>query len=255
MLTTSLLLTALFSPSAQAECSAVINGVCADLQQVVAATERPAAPSNPLIVSRGQITFDVEGNDNPNSPYFSRHTHWPAGASGVTIGRGYDMRHRSRSEVESALLTAGVPAATAKALAKGAGLSGRRAQRFASTHRRHTITREAQKALFESVYAEYELMTRDLVCGWTGRSGDACATFWSGLDPAIQTMLVDLRYRGDLTRNRFNSYLKSSVNSDSVSSLSTIMSNGRIWRSVPADRFRRRKAFMTQAAQARRRDS
>ena len=196
----------------------------------------------------GQITFDVEGNDDPDSRFFSRRTHWPAGASGVTIGRGYDMRHRSRAEVKADLLAAGVPPITADKLSRGAGLSGRRAQRFAQTYRNITITREAQKALFEQIYGDYEDMTQGLVCGWTGRSGAACDSFWSGLDPAIATLLTDLRYRGDLTRSRFNRYLKSSVNSNSVSSLSKVMSNRRYWSSVPADRFRRRKAFMQAAA-------
>lgn len=44
-----------------------------------------------LTVPKGQLTFDAEGNDNNDSPYFSRHIHWPGGVSGVTIGRGYDL--------------------------------------------------------------------------------------------------------------------------------------------------------------------
>ena len=147
-----------------------------------------------------------------------------------------------------AIQSSGVPPITADKLSRGAGLSGRRAQRFAQTYRNITITREAQKALFEQIYGDYEDMTQGLVCGWTGRSGAACDSFWSGLDPAIATLLTDLRYRGDLTRSRFNRYLKSSVNSNSVSSLSKVMSNRRYWSSVPADRFRRRKAFMQAAA-------
>ncbi|WP_052702261.1 hypothetical protein [Marinomonas sp. S3726] len=64
-----------------------------------------------LIVSKGQLTFDVEGNDNDSSVSFSRTVHLPvrgkastsevvAGASGITIGRGLDVGSRSAKEVQ-----------------------------------------------------------------------------------------------------------------------------------------------------------
>ncbi|WP_063336787.1 hypothetical protein [Marinomonas sp. SBI22] len=64
-----------------------------------------------LIVPKGQLTFDVEGNDNDSSVSFSRTVHLPvrgkastsevvAGASGITIGRGLDVGSRSTKEVQ-----------------------------------------------------------------------------------------------------------------------------------------------------------
>src|SRR5690606_34158303 len=52
-----------------------------------------------LTMSQGQVTFDAEGNDIPGNAYFSRVLHWPGGASGVTIGRGYDMKERTQAAV------------------------------------------------------------------------------------------------------------------------------------------------------------
>ncbi|VVO35587.1 hypothetical protein [Pseudomonas fluorescens] len=64
-----------------------------------------------LKVPYGQLTFDVEGNDiedesHPLYRYFSRVVHWPGGASGITIGRGYDLGQRPAPE--SDLRAAGV---------------------------------------------------------------------------------------------------------------------------------------------------
>ena len=50
----------------------------------------------------GLLTFRAEGNNIKGSRYYSRVLHWPGipsqckrFGSGVTIGRGYDMKHRS----------------------------------------------------------------------------------------------------------------------------------------------------------------
>ena len=58
-----------------------------------------------LKVPYGQLTFDVEGNDIEDSSkaghrYFSRVVHWPGGASGVTIGRGYDFGQRPTPDTD-----------------------------------------------------------------------------------------------------------------------------------------------------------
>ncbi|EAQ67592.1 hypothetical protein MED121_16734 [Marinomonas sp. MED121] len=64
-----------------------------------------------LTVPKGQLTFDVEGNDTDESYNFSRIVHLPvrgkastsevvASASGITIGRGLDVGSRSAKEVQ-----------------------------------------------------------------------------------------------------------------------------------------------------------
>ncbi|WP_052702281.1 hypothetical protein [Marinomonas sp. S3726] len=64
-----------------------------------------------LIVPKGQLTFDVEGDDIESSVNFSRLVHLPvrgkastsevvASASGITIGRGLDVGSRSAKEVQ-----------------------------------------------------------------------------------------------------------------------------------------------------------
>ena len=80
--------------------------------------------------SKGLVTFDAEGNNDPNSKYFSRVPHVPSNNSGVTIGRGYDMKHRTKTEVIADLVNAGVPKKEGELLAGGAGLSGAKAKTF-----------------------------------------------------------------------------------------------------------------------------
>lgn len=41
------------------------------------------------------MTFDQEGLENPGKKYHSRVPHVPSSSSGVTIGRGYDMKYKT----------------------------------------------------------------------------------------------------------------------------------------------------------------
>ena len=67
----------------------------------------PAAPvGDPLTVAFGQLTFDAEGMEKPGR-FFSRRLHVPSSSSGATIGRGYDMREKSRDEIVADLVAAG----------------------------------------------------------------------------------------------------------------------------------------------------
>lgn len=80
-----------------------------------------------FIVTKGQLTFDAEGNDVENSTYFSRKIHWPGNSeSGVTIGRGYDIGSRSKEDVYRDLSDSGVPDNIASLISSGAGIKGGR---------------------------------------------------------------------------------------------------------------------------------
>ena len=84
-----------------------------------AAPEAASDTAQFLRVAKGQLTFDAEGREDPDSPWFSRKLHVPSESSGVTIGRGYDMKHRSAAQVERELSEAGVPAEDARRLGPG----------------------------------------------------------------------------------------------------------------------------------------
>ena len=71
----------------------------------------------------GQFTFDHEGNEG--GPYHSRVPHLPLNsASGVTIGRGYDVGNRTKYQVIQHLTEAGADPTLIEEMAEAAGKGG-----------------------------------------------------------------------------------------------------------------------------------
>lgn len=62
----------------------------------------------------------------------SERLHWPRGASGVTLGAGYDMKCRSSNSIKKDLMSVGISEEQAKKVAKAAGLCGEAAKKFIS---------------------------------------------------------------------------------------------------------------------------
>lgn len=155
-----------------------------------------SSDSGRLTVSSGQVTFNAEGNDTPTSLFFSRQIHWPKGVSGVTIGRGYDMGHRSADKVISDLVLAGVPQAQALSMSRGKGLTGASAGRFVDQYKTEcgVISREAQAKLFELIYPGYAATAKNVYLTKTSQFPER--TEWDQLHPAIRDMVVDFVYQG-----------------------------------------------------------
>ncbi|AXF77101.1 peptidoglycan-binding protein [Erwinia tracheiphila] len=139
-----------------------------------------------LTVSFGQVTFDAEGNDNPHSAFFSRHLHWPKRASGVTIGRGYDMGNRCKDTVYLDLTRAGVPGDQARVMSAGSRLVGASAERFVINSRNECgiITREAQASLFEFIYPQYVSRAMTVYLSKTAKFPERTA--WDSLKKPIR---------------------------------------------------------------------
>lgn len=61
------------------------------------------------IILRGKLTYDAEGNNISSSPYYSRVIHWSGNeASGVTLGRGYDMGDHTESDIFQDMLSVSI---------------------------------------------------------------------------------------------------------------------------------------------------
>ncbi|GBR21509.1 hypothetical protein AA0616_2051 [Komagataeibacter nataicola NRIC 0616] len=87
--------------------------------------------------------------------------HWPDGASGVTLGPGYDMRDRSRAEVEQKLRSIKITSDLATKLAAGAGLRGEAARRFAQDNGNLVdLTDDQQRRLLQINLPNYEAIVR-----------------------------------------------------------------------------------------------
>lgn len=156
----------------------------------------PAISTN-FKVKKAQITFDAEGGDIESSQYFSRVIHWPGNAlSGVTIGRGYDMGSRTKAAVNTDMIKAGVPVATAKALSEGAGLKGSKAKDFVKDEKKAIgkISHAQQVKMFDNIYPAYETRAKLNYEKWT--AGEKDRVTWIKLDQGIQDVLVDFVYQG-----------------------------------------------------------
>ena len=83
----------------------------------------PDSSSDPdLKVSKGQLTFDSEGHEG--GIFHTRRAHHPSKESGVTIGRGYDLREKTEAEVRSDFTKAGIDEITTNAYVDCIGLIG-----------------------------------------------------------------------------------------------------------------------------------
>lgn len=197
-----------------------------------------------LTVPYGQLTFDVEGNDIANTIHFSRVVHWPKGASGVTIGRGYDLGQRPNPEVD--LTEAGVPEPLFSWLISAKGLKGQAAKSYLDAAseeiRQFQITRKQQYKLFIPVY---EFMKSEVIriSGSPANIEDYGTLTWETTDSKIQDIAVDLIYRGDYTPNTRKLVQQHIVDND-LPALSTTIADSSKWPGVPSDRFNRRANYL-----------
>jgi GH24 family phage-related lysozyme (muramidase) len=91
----------------------------------------------------------------------SNKLHWPGGASGVTLGPGYDMKERSAAEIEKDMLSIGVSSASAKLISGGAGLTGDSAKSFCVSNKKTVNLTEAQeRKLLVYIVPAYEKIVR-----------------------------------------------------------------------------------------------
>lgn len=165
-----------------------------------------------VTIQRGALTSMGEGSDAETS-----HIHRPGTeASGVTIGKGYDIGSRTPEQVIADLTAAGLPEATAREISQGAGLRGDAAQAFADAHASSVgeIPVDVQVRLLGSLLPEYTERARTTATSTTpdsqnrnaaGReamAGAPAGTFrmtdeqWNNLHPATTELLTDLIYQG-----------------------------------------------------------
>lgn len=203
-----------------------------------------------LTVPKGQLTFDAEGDDDDNSPYFSRHIHWPGGVSGVTIGRGYDLGQQTDPVNDFDAIELSQPLNSWLAESKGFTASKAKA-RFDSADSSITsykITRKQQYALFLITYNRLEKDVKR-IC----QKSDTIRTYhpnphitsekaWSDIPEKIKELLVDLRYRGDYTPHA-RSLVQRFAYTGEYSLFGRVLSDRTQWPNVPQDRFFRRIKF------------
>lgn len=94
----------------------------------------------------------------------SNKLHWPGGASGVTLGPGYDLKGRSKESIVNDLTSVGVDRNTASRIAEGAGLTGSAAKNFAANNKNLVNLSETQETkLLQVTVKSYEKAVNDAV--------------------------------------------------------------------------------------------
>ncbi|WP_348729989.1 SH3 domain-containing protein [Rheinheimera texasensis] len=197
-------------------------------------------------VAAGQLTFDAEGMEQ-RGRYFSRNPHVPTDSSGVTLGRGYDMRDKTPAMIQADLLACGLDTTAATLFAKAAGLSGAAGKSFITQNNlsNFEISPGQQKLLFALTYQQ---MVSDVlrICQKPDLVKRYGVTDWAALPAKVRDLVVDLRYRGDYTpssRERLQPLLVAN-NSGGIRQL---MADETYWcgpEKVPQDRFRRRRDYL-----------
>lgn len=148
----------------------------------------------------GLLTWKAEGQEAPGTLFHSRNPHVPTNTSGITLGRGYDLKQRRSADVFRDLVSIGIEEETAKAFSNGAGLSGNSARQYLNDNNlaNYEITKQQQIDLFTISYGE----ARDDIFR-IARKVDVVRAYgkvdFDALHPAILEVLIDLRYRGDYT--------------------------------------------------------
>ncbi len=127
--------------------------------QQVSASQSGGATASGLSQKGMDFIYDHEAQKG-----VSNKLHWPKGASGVTLGPGYDMKGRSSAEIERDLTAVGVDPAAARKAGEGAGLTGAAARDFAAANKDAiSLTADQEKALLSRTVEPYAAKVRDLV--------------------------------------------------------------------------------------------
>ncbi|WP_431297497.1 pesticin C-terminus-like muramidase [Rahnella sp. PAMC 25559] len=200
-----------------------------------------------LLVPKGQLTFDAEGNDIESSPWFSRKIHWPGGVSGITIGRGYDLGQNNSSNNE--LTEVGVDENLKSWLVGSQSMSGATASTrlngAPTSIRQLQITRKQQYDLFIITYQKLEDDVKRIcqktatIQAYHPNTSVTSDQAWDDIPQKIKEILVDLRYRGDYTPT-IRSHLQHAAYAGDLSTFGSVLSNSSLWKNVPNDRFQRR---------------
>lgn len=203
--------------------------------------KREGDPAN-FIMLKGQLTFDAEGQEG--GPYHSRVPHVPSDNSGITIGRGYDLKLKTKDLVISDLTASGLTSDQSKQYSLCVGLQGKDARAYIDAHKDDLveISPSQQKKLFEITYDRYELDVIRL-CGKDDVVKKYGKTDWEKLSRKIQEILIDLHFRGDYDGSAREIIQKSVVSNDLKSFSDAIMLREN-WSNVPEDRFERRVSYL-----------
>lgn len=216
------------------------NGkIIKSLNDLVRSVFKPLSINPPL---QGVLTWSAEGNEG--GAYHSRKLHVPSDSSGVTVGRGYDLRMKKLALARKNLASAGIRPDVISKLVGAIGLQSKQAKQFIidSDLIDYQISVDAQLKLFNISYA-FESSEVKRICNKADVVKKYGATDWANLNEKIKEVTVDLKFRGDYTSTA-REYLQESIANNDLGSFKKIITNKSLWARVPADRFDKRVKYV-----------
>jgi len=193
----------------------------------------------------GLVTWESEGAEG--GLFHSRKLHVPSNYSGLTIGRGYDMKEKKKTTINSDLTSAGIDTKTIEILKKAVSLFGTTAKQFIIDNDLldFEISPEVQKKLFKISYdSEAKVVKR--ICKAKTNVDDFGKVDWDKLNNSIKDITVDLKFRGDYTSSS-RKFIQQSIADNDLDAFKKEIVKESNWPNVPADRFKRRKQFIKKA--------
>lgn len=183
----------------------------ADGSKVGKSTVQAKTEGDSLVIKSGELTATGEGSDSQ-----TKFIHWPhTAASGVTLGKGYDIGSRTESEVIAELTAAGMGVDQATKVSKGAGLKGDAANKFVKENKTAVgeVSSNVQYALLGQMLEVYTERAKSTATKTTAdgtrnaagrekKEGKEAGTYvltgvqWSSLHPGMVEFLTDLIYQG-----------------------------------------------------------
>ena len=109
----------------------------------------------------------------------SNKLHWPGGASGVTLGPGYDMGKRNSQEIIDTMMSIGVAQSIAEHISKAANLTENSAMEFVNNNKNLiTLTEDEEFNLLKKIISNYEIaINKKLTTNLKQHQFDALASF------------------------------------------------------------------------------
>jgi hypothetical protein len=172
--------------------------------------------AEPLTINPGELTTKGEGSDAQ-----TKYVHWPeTNASGVTLGKGYDIGSRSEDQVVQELMAAGMGEAQARKISKGAGKTGQEAGTWVAQNKTDVgeISSAVQYSLLATMLESYKAEAKSMATNTEATKDNsgyyvnargreindkvAEGTYrmteeqWNNLHPAMIELLTDLKYQG-----------------------------------------------------------
>jgi len=180
---------------------------------------------------KGLVTFNAEGHEG--GFFHSRALHASGSGSGLTLGRGYDMKEKSASKIIKELIQVGVSMRNARKISKGHGLQGGRARQFIIDNDLldFHITSLQQKELFLISYEEM-INSVKRISRKNVNVRNYASVDWDKLDSRIKDIVFDLRYRGDYT-GASREIIQKNISCNSLKAFKDVMKDRAFWVGKP----------------------